>query len=160
MRAKYFITRRLYIFFVAVTCILFNGCTSDDEDEVIPRTFLEKFNDTKWVANDEGMVLYLRVNNKLRVPFEIWAREMDLEKSNVTETCYGHQDDWMGEGVEITENFGNRFTISYLDMEFWTLEIRDETLTLTFYNIGGHSDSAIFEKTTVNVDAFEICPES
>jgi hypothetical protein len=164
---------RLYLFIFLTACFSFVSCNSDDEDEIeiIEKTFLEKYDGTKWmiVGEYEGYILYLRVNNSQRVPFELWGRAVDSPE----DACYGHQDGYMDEdeganSMEIIENSDNRFTITNANVEFWCLEIRGETLKFGGWSVYGDADpniwddpdSMVFKKTTVNVDAFEICPEA
>ncbi len=157
---------RLFLFFILGACCWFVGCNSDDEDEIqiIEETFLEKYDGSKWVTTDaeEGWIYYLRVNNNLRFPYEFWGRPTDLEKANKEDGCYFHQEmsvnEVPGDGIEIMENSGNRFRVGD-EMESWTLEIKGDVLTFTISRYGGRQDSIIFEKTNVNVDAFEICPD-
>ena len=158
---------RLYLFLMLGACFSFFSCNSDDDDEIVivEKTFLEKYDGTKWVIVDEyqGNTLYIRINNNSSVPFEIWERPVNSKE----ETCYWHLNSYMDGGMEIIENSDTRFTIANASEEFWwTIEVRGETL-----KFGGQSvwddvlppvwndpDSRVFEKTTVNVDAFEICP--
>ena len=163
---------RLYLFLILGACFSIHSCNSDDEDEIVivEKTFLEKYDGTKWVAVEEyeGYIIYLRVNDNPRVPFELWGRPADLEKARKEEACYGHQDGYMdadeGDLIEIIENSGNRFTIGGSG-EYWGLEIRGETLKFGGWrgssdsNIWNDPESWVFAKTTVNVDAFEICPD-
>lgn len=175
MKENVFGIGRLYLFLFLGACFYFVGCNSDDEGEIVivEKTFLEKYDGTKWVVAEayEGYIYYLRVNDNQRVPFEIWGRPAELGKSRNEEACYGYQDGYMDDDggstpIEIVENSENRFTIGG-DGEFWCLEIRGETLKFGGWSIYGDADSNIwddpeswtFEKTNVNVDAFEICPE-
>jgi hypothetical protein len=175
MTAKFIQYGGLYFFLILVVSFSFKSCGTDDDDDIaiVEKTFLEKYDGTKWVITEEyeGYVYYLRINDNQRVPFEIWGRSWDLEKANEDETCYGHQDGYMDEdeganSMEIVENSDNRFTIGG-DGEFWCLEIRGETLKFGAWSVYGDADpniwdnpdSMVFKKTTVNVDAFEICPD-
>ena len=154
---------RLYLFLILGACISFVCCDSDDEDEIpiVEKTFLENYDGTKWVTIDanDGYITYLRINNNLRVPFEVWGLEVDPQKAGKGEFCYLHDDSFMDEDVEIIENSGNRFTIGYEGMEFWAIEIRGEILKLGDRDVWDDPNSIVFEKTTVNVDDFEICTE-
>ncbi len=161
------------LFLILGVCYCFVGCNSDDEDEIVivEKTFLEKFDGTKWetVEPFEGSNIYLRVNNNSNIPFETWNRPVNSEE----EACYWHQNDFMVENEHdgamiITENSGNRFTIANEAQEFWwTIEIRGDILKFDGQSVWDDEilpiwdspGSRVMKKTNVNLDALEICNE-
>lgn len=136
------------------------GCNSDDDDDgPVAETFLELYDGTKWIHVEDGITVYLRLSDNLQVPIEMWVSEVVFEKGDLANECFYYSKDWVEEGVEITENSRNRFTISYMEMESWSFTVQNEKLIVTYTDAGGQEPPIMFEKTTANLDALEICPE-
>ncbi len=164
---------QICLFLILGVCYCLVGCNSDDEDEIVivEKTFLEKYDGTKWetVEPHHGEDIYLRVNNSSSIPFETWSRP----ENSGEETCYWHQNDFMvyyddGSAMKITENSGNRFTITNEAEEmWWTIEIRGDILKFDGQSVGDDEilpiwespGSRVLKKTNVNVDALKICAD-
>ncbi|MDN3642936.1 hypothetical protein QWY87_09510 [Lutimonas halocynthiae] len=152
-------------YLILFTCIgllaSISNCTSDDkDDEIVNQTFLEKQDGTKWkITEDEG-VIYMRINNNMNKPIELWISEIEFEKGMVDDDCYYYSDDLLEiEEMEILENSANNLTFTYLGNETWTLTIENNRLKMVFTNMSGLQDAMYMDKANDDVDSFEICAE-
>ncbi len=142
---------KLFYFFILLSlAIYFNGCSTDDDD-ITSQTFLEKYDGTKWVNTDE-FTIYIRLNDNINKLVETWFLFGD---------CYFYDYDFESEGVEIVENSENKLIIKYTDdgdIETVTVTIQGETLKVVIKE-GNEEEIIYFDKTSVNVDDLEICPD-
>ena len=123
--------------------VSFNGC-SDDDDE--PQTFLEKYDGTIWSLC--GKDIYIRFNDNMNKFIEEWDGDVD---------CY-YYSNWDTEFIEFIKNSKDRLVIKI------TEEGESETITFTVQGdvlkgvVNDNLDElSYFNKTSVNVDGFEIC---
>ena len=140
----------LCIFIFISLAISFNGC-SDDDDDITSQTFLEKYDGTKWV-NDDELTIYIRLNNNTNKLIESWFLFGD---------CYFYDYDFESQGVEIVENSKDKLIIKYTDdgdTITVTVTMQGEILRVVIKE-GNEEEILLFDKTSVNVDDFEICPE-
>ena len=142
----------LYIFILLSLAISFNGCSSDDDD-ITSQTFLEKYDGTKWVYTDE-FTIYIRINNNTNKFIEQWFYVFEAE-------CFYYDFDSVSENTEIIENLKDKIIFEYTDegvTETVTVTMQDETLKVVIKE-GNEEEILYFDKTSVNVDDFEICPD-
>ena len=148
MRAKYFLTGHLYFFLILAACIGLTSCNSDDEDEIVQQTWLEKYDGTKWV--DEDDFLYIRIVNNTNIIFESWVNEVE---------CYIHNVSDGNVNFNIIENSNNQLVFEVNegdDMEKFTMKISGDTLTILL-EYRDESDTLTFQKTNADVDNFPLC---
>lgn len=148
MRAKYFLTGHLYFFLILGACIGFTSCDSDDEDEIVQQTWLEKYDGTKWV--DEDDFLYIRIVNNTNIIIESWVNEPDCYIYNVSDGNVN---------FNIIENSTNQLVFEVNegdDMEKFTLKISGDTLTILL-EYKDESDTLTLQKTNADVDNFPLC---
>lgn len=139
----------LYIFVLISLAISFNGCT--DDNDVPIQTLLEKYDGTKWVNTDE-ISFYLRLNDNTNKLVETWILFGD---------CYFYSYDLESDSVEIIENSNSKLIIRYTDdgdITTITITIQEDVLKV-FVQDDGETETILFDKTSVNVDAFDICPD-
>lgn len=140
----------LYIFILLSLAISFNSC-SDDDDDVTTQTFLEKYDGTKWVYTGEYTV-YIRINNNTNKFVEQWFFVFEAE-------CYYYDFDYVSENTEIIENLKDKIIFKYTDegvTETVTVTVQGDVLKV-IVQYDGETETILFDKTSVNVDAFEIC---
>ena len=159
------IKNTVFRYLILFTCIgLFasiSNCTSDDkDDEIVNQTFLEKQDGTKWKVAEDEMVIYMRINNNMVKPIELWISEIEFEKGIADDDCYYYSDDLLEiEEMEILENSANNLTFTYLGNETWTLTTENNRLKMVFTNMSGIQDIIYMDKTIDDVDSFEVCAE-
>ena len=147
------------------TCIgllaTMNNCTSDDkDDDLVDQTFLEKQDGTKWKVTEDDEVIYMRINDDINKPIEIWVSEIDFEKGIADDDCYYYTDDLLEfEEMEVLENSANKLTFTYLGSETWTLTVEDNQLKLAFTSSSGPQELIYMDKTNDDIDSFVICSE-
>ena len=98
-------------FLLLFTCIGLlvstSNCTSDDNDDIKVQTFLEKYDGTKWTVIDEGALIYLRINDDMGRPLELWLADANAGKGLTDIDCYYYSNDLLDmedvEGMEIIE---------------------------------------------------------
>ncbi len=138
-----------FIFILFSLAISINSCS--DDNDVTTQSFLEKHDGSKWVNSDE-FTFYLRLNNNTSKLIEIWLKFED---------CYFYSSDFESESVKIVENSKDKLVIQYTDdgeIITLTITIQGDVLKLIVQE-EAESDTVLFDKTTINVDAFEICPD-
>ena len=160
-KIKNTVFRYLILFTYVGLLASINNCTSDDsDDKLVNQTFLEKQDGTKWKVSEDEMFIYMRINNNMNKPIELWVSEIDFEKGMADDDCYYYSDDLLEiEEMEILENSANNLTFTYLGNETWTLTIENNRLKMVFTNMSGIQDVIYMDKTNIDVDSFEICIE-
>ncbi len=140
-----------YFFILFSLTIFLNSCNSEEDVEDIPHTFLEKYDGTKWVVNTKDFTMYLRLDNTKKF-VEQWVFYGE---------CYAYK--FESENLEIVENSEYNLIIKYTDEEVtetYKISVQGGVLMVIF-QVNGEEDIMYFEKTTINVDDFEICnPEN
>ena len=69
---------------ILISLVIFSSCSSNNDDNIISQTFLEKNDGTVWQwIGDE--IEYVRIKNNEAIPAEIWDYY-----PNVDEGCYEH----------------------------------------------------------------------
>ena len=140
----------LLLFSILLSLIVsFNGCS--DDDEPTSQTFLEKYDGTKWINMDEH-TRYIKFNNKTENLVEQWILFGD---------CYYYNSDYESENLNIIENSIDNLIVKYTDLNFQvtkiiTFTIQKETLKIVLQE-NDDKDIMYFDKTSVNVDDFEVC---
>ena len=140
-----------YIFIFLCLTVSFNGCSSNDNDDNIAQTFLEKYDGTTWVYIDEFTV-YIRINNNTNKFIEQWFFEFEDE-------CYYYEFDSVSENTEIIKNSNDNLVFKYTengDTETVTVTREGETLKAVIQE-GGEDEILFLNETSVNVDGLEIC---
>ncbi len=148
MKTLIFKRKFLYFFIILGLTVTFNSCSDDDDDNF--QTFLEKYDGTKWVNTDE-FTFYIRLNDNTNKLIESWI---------LFDDCYFYDADFESESVELIENSKDKLIIKYTDdgdITTVTITMQVETLRAVVKE-GNEEDIIYFDKTSVNVDAFEICP--
>jgi len=160
-KIKNTVFRYLILFTYVGLLASINNCTSDDsDDKLVNQTFLEKQDGTKWKVSEDEMFIYMRINNNMNKPIELWVSEIDFEKGMADDDCYYYSDDLLEiEEMEIIENSVNNLTFTYLGNETYELTIEDNRLKMVFTNMSGIQDVIYMDKTNIDVDSFEICIE-
>lgn len=139
----------LYIFIILSLAYCYNGCS--DDNDVTTQTFLEKYDSTKWVNTDE-FIFYIKLNDNSNKLVETWVLFGD---------CYFYSYDLESDGVEIIENSKSKLVIRYSDdgdITTVTITIQGDILKVTIQE-EGETETILFDKTTINVDDFEIYPD-
>ena len=147
MRTKFIIHRLLYLFIILGLTLSFNNCTSDDDEDILTQTWLEKYDGTKW---EDGDGLYWRIIDNTNTILESWYHDGP---------CYWHSIPEGNENFEIIENSTNKLVIHVIEdgnTETVTLRINGDTLTVLFEE-NGESETIYLDKTSVNVDDFTLC---
>jgi len=146
MKTKILKHNLLFFSIILSLIVSFNGC-SDDEDDIIQQTWLEKYDGTKW---EDGDGLYWRIIDNTNTIIESWYHDGP---------CYAY---YISDGnviFEIIENSTNKLVFHVIEdgnTQTVTLRVNGDTLTVLFeYN--DKSDSISFKKTTVDVDDFTLC---
>jgi hypothetical protein len=155
------IAYRILIFFAFFGALAsMTNCTSDDKDDIVVQTFLEKNNGTKWVITEDDDLIYMRINDDMTKPIELWISDFDVAKGLADDDCYYYNDDLLEiEEMEILENSANKLTFTYLGNETWSFTIAGDRLKMEFTNSSGLQDATYLDKTNDDVDSFEICTE-
>ncbi len=161
IKKKNVVYRMLLLFSCMLLVATINNCTSDSkDDELVIETFLEKNDGTKWKVTEEDEIIYLRINENMSKPIELWISEIIMAKGMADDDCYYYSDDLMGEEeMEILENSANKLTFTYLGNETWEFTVEGSQLKMLFSNTGGQQELVYFDKTNDDVDSFEICSE-
>ncbi|WKK67538.1 hypothetical protein [Lutimonas zeaxanthinifaciens] len=151
---------RLLWFFTFIALLMFTiNCDSDDDDDFKDKTFLENNDGTKWKILDEGVFVYMRINDDMTKPIEIWMSSMDLDKNRDDSECYYYSTDLIDEETEILENSSNKLKFTYQGEETWTMTIDGNRLKITFVSMNNNEQIVYLDRTNDNVDGFEICPD-
>ncbi len=148
METKILKHRFLYFFILLSLTVFYNSCSSDDDDDS-SLTFLEKYDGTKWVNTDE-FTIYIRLNNNTNKLVEQWV---------LFGECYFYNYDFESDNLEIIENSDNSLIFKYTDegeTETVTVTVQGEILKVVIQE-GDEEEIIYFDKTSVNVDDFEIC---
>ncbi len=144
MKTKFLKHRFLYLFILLSLTVSFHGC-SDEDDE--PQTFLETYDGTKWTF--PGGDIYIRFIDDTSILLEEWYLNGD---------CYEY-DTMDYEFIEFVENSTDTLIIKITDdgeSETLTFTVQGEILKVVI-SYDGEDDTVYFEKSTINVDEFEIC---
>lgn len=161
-KTAYLGSRLLWLFtFIALMTFTVN-CDSDDDDDIKDQTFLEKNDGTKWKILEDGILVYMRLNDDMNKPIEIWMKNMDLDKRIDDPICYYYSDDMLDvdeEGIEIIENSANKLEFTYFGEETWEMAVEGNRLKMTFTSMNDQVEFIYLDRTNDNVDSFEICPE-
>lgn len=139
---------RLYFLIILGACLSFNGCTSDDNDDVIKLTWLEKYDGTKWVDGDD--FLFIRIIDNTNIIFETWFSDGPCFVYNVSG---GNVD------FKIIENGTDKLIFEIIEdgeIQKLTLMVNGDILTILLeYN--DKSETLTFRKTNEDVDNFLLC---
>ncbi|MGA9270334.1 MAG: hypothetical protein WBV45_06905 [Lutimonas sp.] len=159
MRAKYFLTGHLYFFLILAACIGLTSCNSDDEDEIVQQTWLEKYDGTKW---NDGSEVYIKIIGNTSVILESWFLDDSCYVYNVYLYELIHENANLGIAFfEIIENSTNKLVFQvkiFESTETITLRVNGDTLTIKRENNAREGwESKDFKKTTVDFDDFTIC---
>lgn len=156
MRTNNIKYRLLYLFVLLGFTISFNSCTSDDNDDILSQTWLEKYDGTKWVDDDE--LLHWRINDNMSTVVETYYHDGP---------CYAYGtlnlnqcDDIVC--FEIIENSTSKFVVQADndgEIETMTFTVKGNTLTLLFEGVFANDESIVLHKTFMNFDEFTICEE-
>lgn len=152
MKAKYFLKGHLYFFLILVAGISFQSCNSDDDDdidEIIQQTWLEKYDGTKWVDEDDW--LYIRIVNNITIISESWHKDGDCFIYSVAD-----------EDVEfdIIENSENKLVFEVVGDVFQrnTMTVSGNTFTWVIeYEFWEEPATVTFQKSDADVDNFPLC---
>lgn len=137
-----------------------SNCTSDDDDDIIVETFLEKYDGTTWKLIEEDEVAYMRINDNLDKPIEIWTSIIDFEKGLAYDDCFYYTDNLLNmEEMEIVENTAEKLTFSYLGNETWSFTAEEDRLKLEMTYSDDPKEIIYMDKTTDDVDNLELCSE-
>jgi len=151
------------VLMIAVLIISFNSCSTDDEDNiVIPQTFLEKYDGTVWLYTSDWVTEYLRIINNETTPFEMW--------DSFSDDCFNYYlIDLNGllDQVEVTGNSGDIFelTITYPEMvdtsTIITVRVDGDILIMeaNYYEGDELTETSYdnYERQNVDVDGFILC---
>ena len=139
------------IFFV--TLLFLNNCFgTDDVDEEEGITFLEKYAGVSWVIDDgddkDEYESYFRLNNVSDNIMDIWYTDNYGD-------CYFF-DDYYG---SIISNDEDSLIIELPDEEIKTatLTVKDNIIKVIILRNNGEKDITYWNKTSTNVDEFDIC---
>jgi len=146
MKTKILKRNLLFISIILSLVVSFNGC-SDDDDDIIQQTWLEKYDGTKW---EDGDGLYWRIIDNTNIILESWYHDGP---------CYYHSISDGNVNFEIIENSTNKLVFRVVEddnTQTITFRVNGDTLTVLLeYN--GRSETISFKKTAVNVDDFTLC---
>ena len=146
MKTKILKHNLLFFSIILSLIVSFNGC-SDDEDDIIQQTWLEKYDGTRW---EDGDGLYWRIIDNTNTILESWYHDGP---------CYWHSIPEGNENFEIIENSTNKLVFRVVEddnTQTITFRVNGDTLTVLLeYN--GRSETISFKKTAVNVDDFTLC---
>lgn len=151
------------VLMIAVLIISFNSCSTDDEDNiVIPQTFLEKYDGTVWLYTSDWVTEYLRIINNETTPFELY---------HYTNDCYIYYlfdlNDLPSNQVEVTAHSEDVFelTITYPEMvdtsTIITVRVDGDILIMeaNYYEGDELTETSYdnYERQNVDVDGFILC---
>ena len=154
---------RILWFFTFIALIAFSiNCDSDDDDAIKDQTFFEKNDGTKWKVMDDGILIYMRINNDMTKPIELWMNAMELGKGMDDPICYYYSDDLLEideDDIEILENSANKLEFTYLGVETWSMTVEGDRLKMGVKSMNGEEEFIYLDRTNENLDSFEICSD-
>ncbi|MBD0849738.1 hypothetical protein [Maribacter arenosus] len=136
------------------------SCSKDDNTSPISKLFLELYTGTIWVR-DHGDVTHIRFINNTSKILESWTNHFDEPD------CYYHHTERFESGtIQIIENSEDiliiKVTYNEIASQTLTFTIQEENLKImeVLEEVGKDAKETIiyYDKTSVNVDAFPLCP--
>jgi len=171
---KTFFKKSIYLFILLGLTISLNSCNDDDDTNPETITFLEKYDQTKWLTVVE---LVIEEGSPETIDFDLYAQiDKDPTKfltfwaKDLFEPCYekgivNMEEVTEGESFKIIENSEEKLSIEVTDedgVETVTFTVTNNVLKMetTFIEDGEtETEALLFNTTDVDLATLEICPE-
>ena len=149
------------IYILVLALFIFNCSKNDDDKSSI--TFLEKYEDTVWLNNDDGEFIYIRFINNTITPLESWFGHNEID-------CYYYFLEISSGSFKLTENSDDKLEfrineyeegVEYVDIVTLTVSGNSLKVESKYYEDGSLIDTDIIYLTQTNedVDSFTICDD-